>query len=141
MATTREVVAVAVLAIVAAIIAGLIVASVYVPISNTGSIVTIGVEVDVNQINWGSFAPKENKTRTVIATNNGTTLLELYVATDNWTPAISEDYLRLTTNLPENQILLAGASISVDFTLTALENVTGIDTFAFDIIVAGVKSD
>lgn len=137
--TWRKVLPYAAVAVIAAILAGLIVYYAYVRVGSHGHIVTVNINVNVQDIDWGYPAPGENTTRSIVVSNNGNTPVILSIATANFQPSIAEQYLTLRTDLAENMTLPTSQSVVVNLRLEVSPNTTGFVDFSFDIIVAGTK--
>jgi len=95
-----------------------------------------GLTVSRSSINWGEMTPGENRTESLIVTNNQNAAADLYLSTTNWIPANATEYMALSWNysgvpIPPHE------GQAVDLTLTISEDAQGIDAFSFDIIITG----
>jgi len=111
-------------------------------ISNTGSVKTVGVGVywdsgltnKVSSIDWGMLEPGSNVTKTVYIRNEGNAAATLSMATSNWNPSNTSNYLTLTWNY-SGQTLNVNEAVQVKLTLTASSSIAGITSFSFDITI------
>ena len=88
----------------------------------------------VNAISWGYLAAGTQKSYIIYIFNYGTGPATLSISTSNWNPPNASSYLTLTWSY-SGQSLYAGATVPVTLTLTASQNITGIDQFNFDITI------
>ena len=113
-------------------------------IASTGTVKTIGVEAYwdeqctdvVTSIGWGMIEPGTSKKSMIYVKNEGNSVITLFLNTGNWSPASAENYLSLSWDytgetLQPNQVLL------LTITLNVAQNVAGITSFTFDIIILG----
>jgi hypothetical protein len=115
-------------------------------VSNTGSLMTVGVGVysdsacttKITSLNWGTLAPGSNVNQTVFIKNEGNAVATLSMAPSNWSPASASSYMTLTWNY-NGQTLSVGQVVQVKFTLTISSSVTGITTFSFDITITATS--
>ena len=94
--------------------------------------------VEVQAIDFGSFSPGENVTRTFYVRNEGSELGVLSLATQNWNPSIAKEYLVFSWNL-EGAELPGGAVFEAHFDIRALSTLTnssGISNFSFDAVIS-----
>jgi len=93
--------------------------------------------VEVSAIDFGTFSPGENVTRTLYVRNEGSEAGTLSLATQNWNPAIAKEYLVFSWNL-EGSELPGGAVLESQFNIRALSTLTnesGISNFNFDAVI------
>ena len=115
-------------------------------IHNTGNIKTIGIGVykeescdnPVSTIEWNDLVPGENRTVTVYIRNEGTVVIVLNARSDNWNPTLASNYIRFAWNR-ENYTLPAGAVVEATLSLKVSDDVSGIQSFSFDIIIIGTE--
>jgi hypothetical protein len=113
-------------------------------ITSTGTIKAIGVEVywnsdgtgPVTSIDWGNPEPNETVTKTVYVENTGNSDMTLSLVVSNWTPTGADTYLTVTWDR-EDHLLGAGEIAAAVITLTVSADITGIDTFSFDMVIEG----
>jgi len=113
-------------------------------ISSVGTFKAIGVGVywdnsltnRVTEINWGLLEPGDKKSFTIYISNEGNAPLTLSMSTSNWNPSSAVNYLTLTWS-NTGQTINAGVTAQLTLTLTVSENVSGINSFNFDIIAVG----
>lgn len=105
-----------------------------VTIPTVGTVKTIGVEADVDFIDWEMVEPNSSNTQLINVQPTGNVPVTLTLATANWTPPNASQFLTLTWNYT-GQILQPFEWTPVELTLTVASNVTGIDSFSFDILI------
>lgn len=115
-------------------------------INSGGTITSLNVEIFNNiqctevctNINWGALTPGESTNQTIYIRNSGNRQLTLFLTVENWTPSNASNYLNLTwnkenTNLVPNQLTMATLILSTDM------EISSIDNFAFEIIITGIE--
>ena len=115
-------------------------------IKNKGVIRVIGVQVFkeanltsvLQEIDWGLVSPNEIKTFEAWILNTGNDQVKLLMWTQAWTPINASDWITLSWNYSET-IIQPNTSIGVEFTLHVDASIKGIDNFAFEIWIMGVK--
>jgi hypothetical protein len=115
-------------------------------IQNTGSIRAVGVGVYTDSactnaaehIDWGALTPGATRNFTLYVRNEGTTAVVLTMTTNNWTSTQASNYLKLTWNR-QSQTLSHQVTTPAMLTLRVFENVTGVDSFGFNIVVTGTE--
>jgi len=113
-------------------------------ISSVGTFKAVGIGVywdedstrSVNALDWGYLAPGSEKRFTVYISNEGALPLTLSISTSNWNPKTASNYMTLNCNY-NGQTLVADKTIPVTITLTVSADITGINTFNFDITAVG----
>jgi hypothetical protein len=113
-------------------------------ISGSGSIkgVAIGVYWDLectnvtSSLNFGMLEPGSSTTFTLYLENEGNSALTLNMTSKNWNPANATDYMTLTWNR-EGQLISLDEVMDFAITLSVSEDITGISTYSFDIVVSG----
>jgi len=131
---------------VSALVSGLLIASQTIP--NTGNVKAIGVGVysdsvctqEVLSIPWGTLGPGETSDKTVYIRNEGNVAVVLSITAENWSPASASSYITLGWNLEEGYVLSHGQSVEAVLTLSVSSNVSGVESFTFDIIITGTES-
>jgi len=116
-----------------------------VQIRNVGRIRAIGVQVFadesltsvLDEIDWGTLNPGENRSVNVWIKNTGNDAQKLIFWTESWEPVDAQNSILLTWNY-NNEWVDAGSAIPVTFTLTVDSNISGVESFCFDIWVKGV---
>jgi len=94
--------------------------------------------VEVSAIDFGSFAPGENVTRTLFVRNEGSEPGVLSLATQNWNPTTAKEYLVFSWNL-EGAEIEGDAVFESQFNIRALSTLTnnsGISNFSFDALIS-----
>lgn len=111
-----------------------------VKITNSGTIKSLGLIVDVDHIDWGKIAPNSLKTRIIQVSPNGTEAVTLLINTTSWNPQNASDFLFLSSNYT-GETLFPGQWAPVELTLSVRESVSGITSFSFDIILTAVEKE
>lgn len=130
---------------VAALLVGAVIGASLVRIRNVGTIRAIGVEVYKDQsltealqeISWGTSNPGDTKTFDAYIKNTGNDSQKLVMWTETWNPGAAQNYITLTWNYA-NQLISAGDSVPVKFSLTVDSGISDVVGFSFDVIVQGV---
>jgi hypothetical protein len=132
--------------IVAAVLIGILAAGAifqaFYTITNTGTIIGIGVTVysdlecthQLYSIAWGTFEPGQNKTVSAFIKNTNTTDVQVSMGTQEFTPPEAEAFLTLTWTY-SNETLRPADVLPTNFTLSVAENVTSITNFTFKIVI------
>lgn len=113
-------------------------------ISGSGFIkgVAIGVYWDLectnvtSSLTFGMLEPGSSKTFTLYLKNEGNSALTLNMTSKNWNPANATDYMTLTWNR-EGQLISLDEVLNFTITLSVSEDITGISTYSFDIVISG----
>ena len=111
-------------------------------IQGGGVIRTVGLKafidpdltVEATTINWGHISPGDNSSVTLYLKSTSTIPAELTFSTENWQPSAAQQFFTLTWNY-NHQPLNPGQVVPVTFTLRVSENVTGVTTFTFDLLI------
>lgn len=113
-----------------------------IPSSATVKAVGVGVYKDVNftvsvtQIDWGIVEPGESKNFSAYIVNKSNVPITLSMATENWNPLNSSDFIALTWNYDGSEIAVDG-HVFVTFVLTVDHAISGIDAFSFTVVIVG----
>ena len=121
-----------------AVVAAVALNQAFYKISNQGTVKTVGVDVDIECIEWGFMAPAQNKSSpsfTVI--NNGTIPVILNMTTENWIPA--SEFFTCGWNL-ESTILPANENATAIVWLYVDANIENVTSFNFDIVIWGTET-
>lgn len=95
--------------------------------------------INCTSIDWGEFQPGESKLHTVYARNLNSFDISLTLQTSGWDPANATDYIGLSWN--NTAVVLSPYTTRVlAVNCTVFANVTGFNSFAFNITVSGVQS-
>ena len=113
-------------------------------LSSSGTVVGIGVEVFwdsgctqvASSVDWGYSEPGDVLTRTVYVRNSGNTPMTLSMTYSDWDPVGAGDYLSLSWNR-EGVTLDDGEVVQAVLTLTVSDQITGITTYSFNIVIEG----
>jgi hypothetical protein len=145
--SSRQRIAVKPLAVLLSIVAltvlasGLMQSSVRIVGRGTVKAVGVGVFWDsnctnpVSFIDWGMVEPGSMNNATVYVMNEGNVVASISLATENWNPSNTSDYLSLSWNYDGRQLNPLEA-VQVTLALTVSSNVRGIESFSFDIIIS-----
>jgi len=115
-------------------------------IENSGSIKAVGVGVYTDSgcttkavsINWGAMTPGSTQDFTLYIKNEGTVSVVLSMSTSNWTSTQASNYITLTWNRG-GQTLARQATTTARLTLTVSPDITGVNSFGFDITLTGTE--
>jgi len=88
----------------------------------------------VEYIDWGFIEPNETKTVTLYIKSRSNVNITITMTTENWEPTNASKYIAVTWNR-EGYMLPPKTVTPVDINLHVFSNITGIDTFNFDIII------
>jgi len=110
-----------------------------------GTVKAVGVEVfwdaeclnQVLTINWTTLEPSQVKNVTIFIKNTSNVPVNLSMSTENWQPENASAYLSLTWD-SEGKNVNVNEATSTILSLYVAPNITGITSFTFDIIIAGV---
>ena len=111
-------------------------------IQGGGVIRTVGLEafmdsdltIKATAIDWGLMSPGGSSNVTLYLKSSSTIPAEIMFSTENWEPSAAQPFFNLTWNY-KNQLLSPNQVIPVIFTLRVNENITGVTTFTFDLII------
>jgi hypothetical protein len=90
----------------------------------------------VTEFPWGSLAPGSSGTNIIYLKNEGHTSLTLSLNTTNWNPTNAPNYITLNWNY-NGQTIAPNQVIQIIFTLSVSQNISGINSFSFEIIIDG----
>ncbi len=113
-------------------------------VPGTGSIKGVGLGVywdlpctnATSSLDFGQLEPGSSKNFTLYLKNEGNSALTLNMTSENWSPTNAIDYMALTWNREGQQIDPDDVTGFV-ITLSVSEDITGISSFSFDIILSG----
>ena len=116
-------------------------------ISNVGNIKAVGVGVysdsscttPISSIDWGFLEPGSSKQFTIYVKNEGNVPIKLSMEVGNWNPPSASNYLTLTWDR-QNHVLSPGDSSSAVLTLSVSQDISGVASFSFDIIIIGAEN-
>jgi len=111
-------------------------------IQGGGVIQTVGLEAFLDSnltmkataIDWDLMSPGGSSNVTLYLKSSSTIPAEIMFSTENWEPSVSQPFFNLTWNY-NNQSLSPNHIIPVIFTLRVSENITGVTTFTFDLLI------
>lgn len=133
---------IALAAVLVAVVVGVVLIS-QIRIGATGKIKTLGLKfysgpdlkTEVSAIDWGRLAPGDVSHVDLWAVTSGNTASTLSMNLTNWAPLETSNVVSLGWNYSGN-VLQPKLAIVVRLTLTVSRQITGIEDFSFDIIVA-----
>ncbi len=149
METKNKVVAALLLiTLLSCVAAGVYAAAVYqATITGTGKIVSLNIAVysdsactvKLSSIDWGSLSPGQTKTVTCYVKSMSTVNSTLSLSTGSWNPSSTSTYVTLSWDhagykIKPNEVL------TVIFTLTVSQSITGISTFSFTITITATEA-
>jgi len=115
-------------------------------VSNTGTVKAVGVGVyselacinPVTSINWTTLEPGQTVNKTVYIKNTSNVPITLSMTTpySSWNPPTASNYITCTWN-SEGKSLNVNQVTPAVLTLSVRNNITGITTFSFDIVIVG----
>jgi len=114
-------------------------------IGNRGNVRSIGVSIwedpdraaPLTFIDWGVLEPGQTENKTAWIENNGTASLTLTLTTDSWIPEASTQFIGLSWDY-QNQTIAKDEMIMVNLILSVSPEISGIDQFDFNIVIAGI---
>lgn len=112
----------------------------FVVIRNIGVVEVVGVNADVDFIDWGLIEPSSTTAKLINIMPNGTIPITLTVNTTNWNPSIASDYMTLSWNYT-GVALQPDIWCPIELYLTVSPNIESVKNFSFDIIIIGVSVD
>jgi len=113
-------------------------------LGSSGLVKVIGVGVywdsscsqAVYSIDWGMVEPGSQKNTSVYIRNEGNTNITLSLTTENWNPENASNYMTLTWDY-DNRTLIPNQVIHVTLTLSIRDDVDGVESFSFTIVIIG----
>jgi len=93
--------------------------------------------IQIEYVEWGLLEPNETKTKETYIKSESNTDIMLSLSTENWSPINASDYITLSWNY-EGTIITPENPMPIDLYLHVSHNVTGIDEFTFDIVIAAI---
>jgi hypothetical protein len=117
-------------------------------IGNQGKVRTIDVGVYwdpnctsmVSTINWGTITPGSTKNVTMFIRNEGNEVITLFLSTEKWEPQNASKFITLEWDY-SGKALNPHEIIRVTLNLLVALNITGIESFSFDIIIGAAGSE
>lgn len=89
--------------------------------------------VVLSSIDWGTCYAGQAKTHEAYVFNSGSTPFVLGLSTESWVPPNATNYIHLSWDY-DGGVVQPNMGIAITLTLKVDSNITGIDTFAFDIV-------
>jgi hypothetical protein len=142
MATTEQITAGLIVAlVVTAIVVGAVVYYAL-KIHGSGQILAIGLEAyadagltqKVDAITWGVISPGGYAQATIYLRSNSTGPSTWTLSTQNWQPPNAENYMILSWNY-DGSVVQPGESRAVTLTLAVAPEITGVTSFEFDTVI------
>jgi len=88
------------------------------------------------EIPWGTLAPGSSGEYVFYIKNEGTTSLNLFLNTANWSPTNAANHITLSWNY-NGQAVAPNQVVQITLTLKVSQSISGIDNFSFDIVLTG----
>ena len=137
---------IALAAVLVAVVVGVVLITQY-RISATGKIKTLGLKLysgpdlktEVSAIDWGKLAPGDAPHVDLWAVTSGNTPSTLSMNLTNWIPLEASNVISLGWNYTGN-VLQPKLAIVVRLTLTVSRQISGIESFSFEIIVTAKET-
>ena len=115
-------------------------------ISNTGSIMAVGIGVysdsgctaALSSVSWGTLDPGSTATATAYLKNEGNVPVTLSIQAGNWNPASAQNYFTLTWNR-NGYVLAVGASVQAVLSLAVSSSISNVTNFSFDITITATQ--
>jgi hypothetical protein len=98
-----------------------------------------GCTTTASEIPWGTLAPGSSGEYVFYIKNEGTSSLNLFLNTENWSPTNAANYITLSWNYG-GQKVAPNQAIQITLTLTVSQSISGIDSFGFDIVLTGTDA-
>jgi hypothetical protein len=98
-----------------------------------------GCTIAVSSIPWGTLAPGSTHQYIIYIKNEGTTSLNLFLDTENWSPTNAANYISLNWNYG-GQPLAPNQAIPVVLNLMVSQSISGINDFNFEIVLSGTDT-
>lgn len=93
----------------------------------------------LTRIDWGFIDPDETKSYTCYLKSKSNVPVYLTLTTENWNPINVSDYFVLSWDY-DNATLQPNEIHEVTFNLYVASDISGIDTFSFDIVATAEKT-
>jgi hypothetical protein len=113
-----------------------------IPASATVKTVGVSVYQDANftipvtYISWGVLEPGQTINRSMFVVNRSNVPIVLSLHTENWNPLNASNFITLTWNLEGASVDVGGYRLAT-LTLHVSPAISGINSFSFDILIAG----
>jgi len=113
-----------------------------IPASATVKTIGIGVYTDpdcilpVTEIDWGTIEPGEETNVSVYIKNESNVPVTLTMHTEDWSPANASLFIHFSWDYDSQEIALDGSK-PVVFVLTVDTDISGVQSFAFTIVIVG----
>jgi hypothetical protein len=114
-----------------------------VPTSGHVTAINLGVYADgscsekLTSMDWGSLSPGDIIYKAIYVKNTGNSPVNIHMTTDSWNPTEASNSITLAWD-KENAVLNPGEVAIATLTLSVAANISGINDFTFDIIIAGI---
>ena len=127
--------------VIAAIIAATIIYD-SIRLRGHGRIKTINIDaykdeactIKVTEIDWGTLSPSDVKTAYIYLKNTGNSPVDVTVHTEKWSPAAAEQYMTFSWNFTQTS-MQPSEVVYVELKLKVAANITGVNSFQFDIVI------
>lgn len=116
-------------------------------ISSIGNVKAVGVgvysdsncTVPISYIDWGFLEPGSSKQLTIYVKNEGNVQIKLSMEVENWNPPSAPNCLTLSWDR-QNHILSPSSCVPAVLTLSVSQDISGVTSFSFDIVIIGAES-
>lgn len=98
-----------------------------------------GCTTTASEVPWGILAPGSSGEYRVYIKNEGTTSLNLFLDTANWSPTTAANYMTLNWNY-NGQTIQPNQVIQITLRLTVSQSISGIGNFSFEIVLTGTEA-
>lgn len=98
-----------------------------------------GCTTKASEIPWGSLTPGSSGEYVFYIKNEGTTSLNLFLNTENWNPPNAANYITLSWNY-NGQTIAPNQVVQITLTLRVSQNISGISSFSFQIVLTGTEA-
>ena len=103
---------------------------------NVGAYKDFGCAVPLTTIDWRMIEPNSVTNRTAYIRNEANVPVVLTLATQDWVPDGTSDFMNLMWNYGGTEIEVDGV-VQVVFSLTVSAEISGVTNFSFTIVIAG----
>jgi hypothetical protein len=95
----------------------------------------LALKLNVSSIDWGILFPGGASYRGLLVTSTGNASGVLGIKAQNWQPQNAQQFMRLSWDYA-GAALAPGSPLELSLILTISQNISGIYTFSFDIVIS-----
>lgn len=88
----------------------------------------------ISHVNWGTLEPGGSSSVDLVIYNFESSPLILYLSSEKWEPSAAQQFLDLSWNYSGDP-LQSHEAVEISFVLSVSEDILGIDSFSFDVVV------